>query len=184
MLSRSTLGAFLGAGLLSSGLCVANAELITEASGSMSAMMLDGLDAWNANVDCIKLTMELYSGPNANFIAAVFTQANAETFTAKAEADEYDTAAEFKDAPKVFALPNAVCNFSTSAGAKGLGVLHHLPIFRPFFHFHKNLSRSVLSGTFSRENRFPPKPKKRPKIAKHTKHEPLPKRDAISLKFP
>ena len=69
-------------------------------------------------------------------------------------------------------------------GAKGLGVLHHLPFFRQFFHFHKNLSSSVISGTFSRENRFPPKPKKRPKIAKHTKHEPLPKRDAISLKFP
>ena len=69
-------------------------------------------------------------------------------------------------------------------GAKGIAVLHHLPIFRHFFHFHKNLSSSVLSGTFSRENRFPPKPKKRPKIAKPTKHEPLPKRDAISLKFP
>ena len=69
-------------------------------------------------------------------------------------------------------------------GAKGLGVLHHLPIFRHFFHFHKNPSSSVISVTFSRENRFPPKPQKRPKIAKHTKHEPLPKRDAISLKFP
>ena len=54
--------------------------------------------------------------------------------------------------------------------------------FKPVF--HKNPSSSVISGTFSRENRFPPKPKKRPKIAKHTKHEPLPKRDAISLKFP
>jgi hypothetical protein len=69
-------------------------------------------------------------------------------------------------------------------GAKGLGVLHHLPIFRHFFHFHKNPSSSVISGTNSREIHFPPKPKKRPKIAKHTKHEPLPKRDAISLKFP
>ena len=69
-------------------------------------------------------------------------------------------------------------------GAKGLGVLPLFPIFRHFFNFHKNLSSSVISGTFSRENRFPPKPKKRPKIAKHTKHEPLPKRDAISLKFP
>jgi hypothetical protein len=72
----------------------------------------------------------------------------------------------------------------SNAGAKWIAVLHHLPIFRPFFHFHKNPSSSVLSGTFSRENRFPPKPKKRPKIAKHTKHEPLPKRDAISIKFP
>ena len=69
-------------------------------------------------------------------------------------------------------------------GANGIAVLHHLPIFNQFFHFHKNPSSSVISGTFSRENRFPPKPKKRPKIAKHTKHEPLPKRDAISLKFP
>jgi hypothetical protein len=69
-------------------------------------------------------------------------------------------------------------------GAKGIAVLPLLPIFRQFFHFHKNPSSSVISGTFSRENRFPPKPKKRPKIAKHTKHEPLPKRDAISLKFP
>jgi len=53
--------------------------------------------------------------------------------------------------------------------------------FRLFFHFHKYPSSSVISGAFSRENRFPPK---RPKIAKHTKHESLPKRDAISLKFP
>ena len=73
---------------------------------------------------------------------------------------------------------------STTTLAKGLGVLPLLPIFRHFFHFHKNPSSSVISDTFSRENRFPPKPKKRPKIAKHTKHEPLPKRDAISLKFP
>jgi hypothetical protein len=75
-------------------------------------------------------------------------------------------------------------NLHMDAGAKGLGVLPLLPIFCPFFHFHKNPSSSVISGTFSRENCFPPKPKKRPKIAKHTKHEPLPKRDAISLKFP
>ena len=72
----------------------------------------------------------------------------------------------------------------TPSGAKGLGVLHHLPIFRPFFHFHKNLSSSVISVAFSRENCFPQKPKKRPKIAKHTKHEPLPKRDAIFAIFP
>jgi hypothetical protein len=45
-----------------------------------------------------------------------------------------------------------------------------------FFHFHKNPSSSVISVTFSRENRFPQKRQKRPKIAKHTKHEPLPKR--------
>jgi hypothetical protein len=32
------------------------------------------------------------------------------------------------------------------SGAKGLGVLHHLLIFRHFFHFHKNLSSSVISG--------------------------------------
>jgi len=69
-------------------------------------------------------------------------------------------------------------------GAKGLGVLHHFPIFRPFFHFHKNLSSSVISVAFSRENCFPQKPQKRPKIAKHTKHEPLPKRDAIFATFP
>jgi hypothetical protein len=68
--------------------------------------------------------------------------------------------------------------------AKGLGVLPLFPIFRHFFHFHKNPSSSVISGAFSRENRFLPKPKKRPKIAKHTKHEPLPERDAISVKFP
>ena len=35
------------------------------------------------------------------------------------------------------------------AGAKGLGVLHHFPIFRQFFHFHENPSSSVISGTFS-----------------------------------
>ena len=69
-------------------------------------------------------------------------------------------------------------------GAKGLGVLHHFPIFRPFSHFHENPSSSVISGTFSRENRFPQKRQKRPKIAKHTKHEPLPKRDAIFATFP
>ena len=28
-------------------------------------------------------------------------------------------------------------------GAKGIAVLHHLPIFRLFFHFHKNPSSSV-----------------------------------------
>ena len=33
-------------------------------------------------------------------------------------------------------------------GAKGLGVLPLFPIFRQFFHFHKNLSSSVMSGTF------------------------------------
>jgi hypothetical protein len=70
------------------------------------------------------------------------------------------------------------------SGAKGLGVLPLLSIFRPFFHFHKNPSSFVISGTFSREDRFPPKPQKRPKIAKHTKHEPLPKRDAILANFP
>jgi hypothetical protein len=76
-----------------------------------------------------------------------------------------------------FVLPTDV------SGAKGIAVLPLFPIFRPFFHFHKNLSSSVISGTFSRENRFPPKPKKRPKIAKHTKHEALPKRDAILANF-
>ena len=40
--------------------------------------------------------------------------------------------------------------------------------------------RSRIS-LFFRENRFP---QKRPKIAKHTKHEPLPKRDAIFATFP
>ena len=44
--------------------------------------------------------------------------------------------------------------------------------------------RYTITDPNSRENRFPPKRKKRPKITKHTKHEPLPKRDAISLKFP
>ena len=34
-------------------------------------------------------------------------------------------------------------------------VLPLLPIFRHFFRFHKNLSSSVISGTFSRENRYP-----------------------------
>jgi hypothetical protein len=48
-----------------------------------------------------------------------------------------------------------------------------LPIFRQFFHFHENPSSSVISGAISRETRFPPKPEKRPKIAKHAKHEPL-----------
>ena len=54
-------------------------------------------------------------------------------------------------------------------GAKGLGVLHHFP----FFHFHKNLSSSTISVAFSLENCFPQKLQKRPKIRKHTKHEPL-----------
>ncbi len=69
-------------------------------------------------------------------------------------------------------------------GLRLLGVLPLFPIFRQFFHFRKNPSSSVISGTFSRQNRFPQKRQKRPKIAKHTTHEPLPKRDAISLKFP
>ena len=64
-------------------------------------------------------------------------------------------------------------------GAKGLGVLHHLPI-SPIF----PTSQNSLKFRYFRHILPPPKPKKRPKIAKHTKHEPLPKRDAISLKFP
>ena len=87
------------------------------------------------------------------------------------------------DIVKVISFKTIVVAHDDS-GVKGLGVLPLFPIFRPFFHFHKNPSSSVISGTFSRENRFPPKHKKRPKITKHTKHEPLPKRDAISLKFP
>ena len=72
-----------------------------------------------------------------------------------------------------------------TAGAKGIAVLPLFPIFRHFFHFHQNLLiSSAISGTFSRENRFPQKRQKRPKIAKHTKHEPLPKRDAIFASFP
>ncbi len=55
--------------------------------------------------------------------------------------------------------------------------------FRQFFHFHENPSSSVISGTFSRENRFPQKRQKRPKIAKHTKHEPLPKREALAAGY-
>ena len=47
----------------------------------------------------------------------------------------------------------------SGAGAKGLGVLHHLPIFRPFFHFHKNPSSSVISGTFSVKTVFRQNPK-------------------------
>ena len=85
--------------------------------------------------------------------------------------------------PKNKSIPPHINTFFIS-GAKGLGVLHHLPIFRPFFHFHENPSSSVISVAFSRENCFPPKPEKRPKIAKHTKHEPLPKRDAIFATFP
>jgi len=38
-------------------------------------------------------------------------------------------------------------SLSGHSGAKGLGVLHHLPFFRQFFHFHKNPSSSVISGT-------------------------------------
>jgi len=51
-------------------------------------------------------------------------------------------------------------------GAKGLGVLHHLPNFRPFFQLHKFPQSSVISGTFSHENRFPPKPKETPENRK------------------
>jgi hypothetical protein len=92
-----------------------------------------------------------------------------------------ETHGTFKNAATLRLEHNRVCG---KTGAKGVVVLPLFPIFRHFFHFHKNPSSSVISGTFSCENRFPPKPKKRPKIAKHTKHETLPKRDAISLKFP
>ena len=44
-------------------------------------------------------------------------------------------------------------NMTACYGAKGIAVLPLFPIFRPFFHFHKNPSSSVISGTFSRENR-------------------------------
>ena len=74
-----------------------------------------------------------------------------------------------------------VIDYLKKDGAKGIAVLPLFPIFRQFFHFHENPSSSVISGTFSPENRFP---QKRPKIAKHTKHEPLPKRDAIFATFP
>jgi hypothetical protein len=56
-----------------------------------------------------------------------------------------------------------------------------------FFAIFSNFTKIPQVPSFqahSRENRFPPKLEKRPKIAKHTKHEPLPKRDAIFLKFP
>jgi hypothetical protein len=54
------------------------------------------------------------------------------------------------------------------SGAEGLGVLHHLPIFRPFFQLQKFSQSSVISARNSRENCFLPNAKKRPKIAKHT----------------
>jgi len=44
--------------------------------------------------------------------------------------------------------------FIRFSGAKGIAVLHHLPIFRQFFHFHKNPSSSIISGTFPREVTF------------------------------
>jgi len=40
---------------------------------------------------------------------------------------------------------------------------------------HENPSSSVMSVSFSRENHFPPKRQKRPKIAKHTKARTLTK---------
>ena len=46
---------------------------------------------------------------------------------------------------------------SGGGGAKGIAVLPLFPIFRQFFHSHENPSSSVISGTFSRENRFPRK---------------------------
>jgi len=67
-------------------------------------------------------------------------------------------------------------------GAKGIALLHHFHNFRHFFHFHKNLSGSVLSGTNSLENRFPPKRKKRPKIAKHTPYQNETQFSSSSLK--
>ena len=36
---------------------------------------------------------------------------------------------------------------TAASGAKGIALLHHLPIFRQFFHFRKNPSSSVISGT-------------------------------------
>ena len=83
-----------------------------------------------------------------------------------------------------FVDPDKVIPGEPPAGAKGIAVLPLFPIFRQFFHFHENPSSSVISGTFSRKNRFPQKRQKLPKIAKHTKHEPLPKRDAIFATFP
>ena len=71
-----------------------------------------------------------------------------------------------------------------ATGAKGIAVLHHLPIFRQIFHFHENPSSSVISGTISRENCFPAKTQKTPENRKTHQHETLPKRDAISLQFP
>jgi len=75
--------------------------------------------------------------------------------------------------------------FDSRPRAKGLGVLHHFPIFRQFFHFQKVPQVPSFQAHYSPvKTVFCQNAKKRPKIAKPTKHEPLPKRDANFLKFP
>ena len=77
-----------------------------------------------------------------------------------------------------------MCCISSSFYPPGLRGWEFCTIFRPFFQLQKFPQSSVISVTNSPENCFLPKPKKRLKIAKPTKHETLPKRDANFLKFP
>ena len=72
----------------------------------------------------------------------------------------------------------------SAPGLRGWEFCNICQFFANFSTFTKIPQVPSFQAHSSRENRFPPEPKKRPKIAKPTKHEPLPKRDAISRKFP
>jgi len=115
MPSRLAVGALLGAGLLSSGLSVANAEVLYEYDGPIPKMSIGATDPWVADATCVKVSAELTSGMNDNFIIAAFTTANAETVGTNAENGVYATGDEFGDAVKELSLDNGYCTFEESA---------------------------------------------------------------------
>jgi len=113
MPSRLTCGALLAAGLLSSGLSAANAEVLYEYDGTIPKMTVEDLDPWVADATCVKVSAELTSGMNDKFIIAVFTTDNAKTIGTNVENDAYTTAEALGDA--VMELSLEYCSFEKSA---------------------------------------------------------------------
>merc|ERR1711970_613061 len=115
MPSRLTCSALLAAGLLSSGLSVANAEVLFEDDGMIPKETVDSTDEWVADATCVKLTAELYAGVNEKFAMALFETADAEAFVTALEGEEYNTRDEFIEGLEDHALEDGVCVFDESA---------------------------------------------------------------------
>ena len=115
MPSRLTCGALLAAGLLSSGLSVANAAedpitLPAEMEGTVPARSIEGVGPWIADATCVKLTAELYSGKNDNFIMGIFKTEDALTIKNGTYADD----AAVKAAVTAGAVTGGYCVFTES----------------------------------------------------------------------